>query len=233
MVTGEQNDREREDKTRGLMALGERLTGLELEKLGYLPHPGASGEEPEGQPVSADERAESLRNAKLLAGCLWEASVVLIDQLFEDLDTVKELDPVTPSGIATTSVLSGLPRRFAAGYTPGFVRRFLVVAADTASLLVRGWEYPSCVAQELAVRCLLDQVEVIEHLFDLKLADGWRSILEEQLLEDADSEMLYRRDLDGFEDDIELAEDLGLAPMGFAEWFEPFNNESKVPPYAR
>ncbi|WP_219726519.1 hypothetical protein [Arthrobacter sp. AFG20] len=45
-------------------------------------------------------------------------------------------------------------------------------------------------AQELAVRCLLDQVEVIQGLYGLDLADGWRGRLEERMLEDTDSEML-------------------------------------------
>jgi hypothetical protein len=39
------------------------------------------------------------------------------------------------------------------------------------------------VAQELAVLCLLDQAEVIQDLYRLDLAEGWRSRLEEHILE--------------------------------------------------
>jgi hypothetical protein len=51
------------------------------------------------------------------------------------------------------------------------------------------------------------------------------------MLEDTDSEMLYQNAMDGFESDIDLNMQLGLAPMKFKEWFEPFNDAS-VPPYA-
>jgi hypothetical protein len=36
--------------------------------------------------ITPERRDRSLFQAKLLAGALWEASAVLIDQLFEDLD---------------------------------------------------------------------------------------------------------------------------------------------------
>jgi hypothetical protein len=79
--------------------------------------------------------------------------------------------------------------------------------------LIRGWTFPTCVAQELALRCLFDQVEVIQDLYDLDLPDGWRGLLEQHMLEDTDSEMLYQNAMDGFEGDIELNMQLGLAPM--------------------
>jgi hypothetical protein len=99
-----------------------------------------------------------------------------------------------------------------------------------AGALVRGWTRPSCVAQELAIRCLLDQVEVIQDLYGLDLADGWRSRLEEHMLEDTDSDMLYQNAMDGFEGDAGLNMQLGLAPMEFRDWFEPFN-DSHVPAF--
>ena len=69
-------------------------------------------------------------------------------------------------------------------------------------------------------------------LYDLDLADGWRSLLEQHMLEDTDSEMLYQNAMDGFEGDVELNMQLGLAPMKIQDWFEPFNDAS-VPPYVR
>lgn len=113
------------------------------------------------------------------------------------------------------------------------MRRFIVVAADLTGTLVRGWDSPGCVAAELALRCLLDQAEVMAETYDLDLADAWRERLEEILLEDADSDMLYSRRLHGFENDDAMASDLGLAPMRFDQWFEPFNEGYSVPPYAR
>ena len=96
--------------------------------------------------------------------------------------------------------------------------------------LARGWTRPSCVAQELALRCLFDQVEIIQELYDLDLPNGWRGLLEQHMLEDADSEMLYQNAMDGFEGDVELNMQLGLAPMELKDWFEPFN-DSFVPAF--
>jgi hypothetical protein len=58
--------------------------------------------------------------------------------------------------------------------------------------LIRGWTRPTGGAQELALRCLFDQVEVIQDLYDLDLPDGWWGMLEQHMLEDTDSEMLYQ-----------------------------------------
>lgn len=110
--------------------------------------------------------------------------------------------------------------------------RFLVVAADMTGALARAWCRPFCVAQELALRCLLDQVEVIQDSYDLDLADDWRGMLEDQLFEDMDSELLYPNGMDGFENDIELNMQLGFAPMNVQDWFEPFSDAS-VPPFVR
>ncbi|WJH26703.1 hypothetical protein [Pseudarthrobacter defluvii] len=224
------------------LRVGEGLTGLSLEQLGF---------EPRLEDLTAERRSllcpddiewmdsitpkvrdRSLFQARLLAGALWEASVVLIDQLFEDLAGLRKLHLIDREDIANTFVLSGLPPRLAHKYDVGFVQRFLVVAADMTGALVRGWDRPSCVAQELALRCLLDQVEVIQDSYDLDLADDWRGMLEERLFEDMDSELLYQNAMDGFENDVELNMQLGFAPMNVQDWFEPFNDAS-VPPFAR
>ena len=224
------------------LRLGEGLTGLSLERLGF---------EPRLEDVEAEQRSlfgpddiewmdsitpevrdRSLFQAKLLAGALWEASVVLIDQLFEDLADLRKLHLIHREDIANTSVLSSLPPRLAHKYDVGFVQRFLVVATDMTGALVRGWSRPSCVAQELALRCLLDQVEVIQDSYELDLADDWRGMLEERMFEDMDSELLYQNAMDGFENDVELNMQLGFAPMNVQDWFEPFN-DAPVPPFAR
>lgn len=222
--------------------IGQELTGLSLQQLGFEPRMEDLNDE-ELSRLSADDlewldtitperRDKSLFQAKLLAGVLWEASAVLIDQLFEDLNGLKTLDQVDRHDIANTFVLSGLPPRHADTYDVRFAQQFLVIAADMTGSLIRGWTSPSCVAQELALRCLYDQVEVIQDLYDLDLPDGWRGRLEEQMLEDTDSEMLYQNALDGFEDDVELNLQLGLAPMKIEDWFEPFN-DAHVPPFVR
>jgi hypothetical protein len=101
-----------------------------------------------------------------------------------------------------------------------------MIAVEMTGALARGWVRPSCVAEELALRCLFDQVEVIQDLYDLDLPDGWRSLLEQHMLEDADSEMLYQNAMDGFESDVELNMQLGPASMKIQDWFEPFHDAS-------
>ena len=225
-----------------VLLAGEGLTGLSLEQLGFEPRlEDLTGEQrnflgPDdlewmGQ-ITPERRDRSLVQAKLLAGALWEACVVLIDQLFEDLASLRKLSTIDREDIANSFVLSWLPPRQAQKYDVGFVQRFLLVAADMTGALARGWSRPSCVAQELALRCLFDQVEVLEDSYDLDLADDWRGRLEEQLFEDMDSELLYQDAMDGFEDDIGLTMQLGLAPMNVEDWFQPFTDTS-VPPFVR
>lgn len=231
---------EHENYVEYLIHVGEELTGISLEQLGYKPRPEDLSDDERNdleswdlewmESVTPEQRDKSLFQAKLLAGALWEASAVLIDQLFEDIAELRGLDEVTRQDIAGSFVLSGLPPRHAEKYDVRFAQKFLVIATDMAGALVRGWTYPSCVAQELAVRCLLDQVEVIQDLYRLDLAEGWRGRLEERMLEDTDSEMLYQNAMDGFEGDVELNMQLGLAPMELKDWFEPFD-DSYVPAF--
>lgn len=225
-----------------VLRVGQGLTGLSLVDLGFERRLEdltegdrfllEDDERERMASVSAEERDKSLYQAQLLAGALWEASAVLIDQLFEDIAQLRGLEKISRQDIAGCFVLSGLPPRHAEKYDVRFAQQFLVIAADLSGALLRGWTHPSCVAQELAVRCLLDQVDVIQDLYSLDLAENWRGRLEDRLLEDTDTDMLYQNALDGFEGDEELAMQVGLAPMHFRDWFEPFN-DSYVPAFAR
>lgn len=96
--------------------------------------------------------------------------------------------------------------------------------------LTSGWTSPSCVAQELAVRYLLDQIEITKDTYDLDLDPHWRGTLTDRLLEDTDSDMLYDRSFHGFQHDDGLNRQLRMAPMALEYWFEPFNEESRVSP---
>lgn len=102
--------------------------GLTLEQLGFEPRLEDLTQDQQSR-LDADDlewagsitparRDRSLFQAKLLAGALWEASAVLIDQIFEDLDGLRDLDRVDRHDIANTFVLSGLPPRHADKYCP-------------------------------------------------------------------------------------------------------------------
>jgi hypothetical protein len=223
-----------DDITEELLADADKLTGLSLELLGLDPHPDDMTPEQrllfdpedlaEMAAVSAHDRQNAVRQTRLLAGLLWNSSSILIDQLFRDLGTLSTLESATGSDIAGTSVLSSLPPQFAASYDAKFTQKFIVVAADITACLVRGWTAPGCLAAELAVRCLLDQAEITEDIYELDLPEDWRAQVEEVLLEDADSEALFSDSLDVLEDDADR--------LGFEYWFKPYNAWDTVPPYA-
>ena len=224
-----------DDITDELLADADKLTGLSLELLGLDPHPDDMTAEQRLQfdpedlaemaAVPADERQEAVRRTRLLAGLLWNSSSILLDQLFRDLATLSKLELVTAADVAGTSVLSSLPPQFASDYDVKFTQKLVVVAADVTACLVRGWTDPGCLAAELAVRCLLDQAEITEDIYELDLPEDWRAEVEEVLLGDADSEALYSDSLDVLEDDADK--------LGFEHWFTPYASWHAVPPYAR
>jgi hypothetical protein len=233
-----------DDITDELLADSEKLTGLSLELLGLDPHPDDMTAEQRLQfdpddlaemaAASPGERERSVRQTRLLAGLLWNSSSVLIDQLFRDLGTLHALDTVTPEAIAGTSVLSSLPPQFAASYDAKFTQRFIVVASDVTASFARGWTAPGCLAGELAVHCLLDQARITEDIYELDLPEEWRAIVEEVLLEGADSETLYA-DNAGAPDNSgapDGAREQGAGNLDIRHWFEPFTPGDAVPPYA-
>jgi hypothetical protein len=186
--------------------------------------------------LSAADGAAALRRAAALAGCLMYAADLLIDELIDDIvslrgEATEAAEHDTAVRIADTWVLSQLPARFAARYTPLFAQRMLVAAVDMTGRLTRGWEPLASVAQELGLRVLLNLVDVIADSAEVALDDGWRGHLEDLLFEDLDHELLYNPAYDGIEDDPE-SQPPGMAPMRFEDWFEPFNDERTMPPYA-
>ena len=223
-----------DDITEELLADAVKLTGLSLELLGLDPHPEDMTPEqrllfdPEDLAEMAaappEDRQQAVRQARLLAGLLWNSSSILLDQLFRDLVTLSNLDTAAGPDIAGTSVLTSLPPQFASSYDAKFTQKFIVVAADLTACLVRGWTAPGCLAAELAVRCLLDQAEITEDIYDLDLPEDWRAQVEDVLLADADSAALYSDILDIHGDDADK--------LGFEHWFMPYNAWNTVPPYA-
>jgi hypothetical protein len=206
------------DKEVDLLCKAQFVTGLTLEELG-------------GRFDARDqvERGRSVYRARLLAGVLWDASVLLVDHLFEDLRAVSTDEPGAGDGMPF--VLRSLPARFAHRYTPLFIQQLIVAAADLTGTLTSVWREPACVAHELLVRALLDEAETVVDLYEIPVADGWRPMLEELLFADLDHELLYSRRYDGFEDN-DYGEGVGLARMDFTNWFTVFNNRRTLPPYA-
>ena len=186
--------------------------------------------------LSPAERAAATRRAAALAGCLIQAAEVLIDELIDDIVSLRAEESAAgqygaAAQIEDTWVLCQLPARFAARYTPLFAQRLLVAVVDVTGRLTKGWEPLASVAQELGLRILLNLVDIVAETAGVTLDDGWRGHLEEILFEDIDHEMLYNPAYDGIEDDPE-SQPPGMAPMRFEDWFKPFSDERTMPPYA-
>jgi hypothetical protein len=182
----------------------------------------------------AQESSAAEIEAKYAAGAVFQASVVVLDHLFMDLQTLSsEHHGATVAEVedAAFFVLHDLPGRYAHRYDALFIQEFIVATVDVTRRFTSGWEPLSCVAQELALRMILNGAEFQLELAEVKLSDGWRSTIEDALFEDLDHEMLFDASLDGIEDDSESLAELRSAPLAFADWFRPFNSDRKLPPY--
>ncbi|MFF8906303.1 hypothetical protein [Streptomyces olivaceoviridis] len=189
-----------------------------------------------------DEEAEggegdfsvSPEDARLAAGALVWATDVLVDQLFEDVQTLTEEDTTAAECDGPLWHLEDLPARYALQYDSLFARRFLVtVVAMTTHFTDGSFQRLSCVAEELALRLLLNEAHVTLETFGL-LDDGVLAALEafaDNVYEDMDHEWLYDDSMDGI-DESPVGGVLGVAPMGFKAWFSPFNSGRHVHPYA-
>ncbi|GLB69315.1 hypothetical protein [Arthrobacter mangrovi] len=203
-----------------LLEAADRAGGIPLERLGYdAAAPGA-------------ERELSRHRARVLAGLLWHAGASMIDELFNDLDLLRGREP-TARDIDETYVLDNLPPQYAHHYDARFAARFLAVCTDLTMNLAAGWKEPSCVAQELGLRCLLAEAEFLAEDLELEadLPPDWVAMLEQFFLRFADSMMLFDPAMDGFENDPE-ASPQGAPSMKFEDWFKPFGPDNHVPPFA-
>jgi hypothetical protein len=116
-------------------------------------------------------RTEALRQATALAGCLMQAAVVTVDQLFEDIEHLRTADGPEDFDIDDSWQLCHLPPRFAVRYTALFGQEFLVALVDVTARFTVGWKPLACVAQEMSLRLLLNGVEVIADSSDVTLPD--------------------------------------------------------------
>lgn len=166
------------------------------------------------------QRARQQRQARTLMGALWYAGAAQIDYLFDDLLGIDGSERF---------VDIHFPERFAHKYDVVFIRKLIVAAADLSGKLVKDWDHPDCVAQELLTRMLLNIVEIQQDMYDLDLPPHWRPMLEEYLFEDLDHEFLFDPAADGFENDPDFGPP-GMVKMDFKDWFTPFADRS-LPPY--
>lgn len=182
----------------------------------------------------AIEFATSPEDAKLAAGALVYATDILVDELFQDVQTLTEEDTTAADCDSPLWHFEDLPERYALQYDARFARRFLVtVIAMTTRFTDGSFQQLSCVAEELALKLLLAETNVTLETFGL-LDDGVSAALDsfaDNVYEDMDHEWLYDDSMDGI-DESSVGEALGVAPMAFRAWFTPFNEGRYVHPSA-
>ncbi|MEU8662281.1 hypothetical protein [Actinoplanes philippinensis] len=176
--------------------------------------------------------------AKLAAGALIFASSLVIDELFQDIKTLAETNGSVADSDDVFMVLDDLPERFAHHYTGRFARQFLVATVMiTVRLTADEWTPPASIAEALALHIVVENAKVLLESHNLLdddvsleyLYDGF----DDAAYEDVDHELLYRHDLDGFEDDEDITSSLRLADMRVNAWFNAFeDSDATVHPFS-
>lgn len=196
---------------------------------------GVAGEEDrEEAEEDAFDFGVSAEDAGLAAGALVHGTHLLVDELFQDLQTLAQHRTTVAESERPFWLLEELPDRYALQYNAAFARRFLVTAIALTTRFTNGsFQQLSCVAEELSLRFLLGQAKSTLDMYGL-LDSGTSSALDcfaDQVYEDMDHEWLYDDATDGIDEDPALAH-MGIAPMSIKSWFTPFNEGRYVHPYA-
>lgn len=146
----------------------------------------------------------------------------LIDSLFDELQTVSEAsDRGDEASFQFAYKLPVLWRRRA---NPGFLRKLIIAAGNLSRQAVYGWDRPGCLAEEMLVLWLMDEIEIHADMFGTELPRGdWRGDLVALLMPDEDISHLYNPAHDGI-DQSDAGRFLGIPGLGFEDAFTPFNN---------
>ncbi|MFC8431377.1 hypothetical protein [Streptomyces sp. NPDC057253] len=210
-----------------MLELADRLHSFPAATFGVLDDEENHGDEAGGF-------AASPAGALLAAGALVHATIVLVAELFEDVQVLTQEDTSVAECEGPLWHLERLPDRYALRYDARFARRFLVtVIALTTRFTDGSFRRLGCVAEELALRFLLREATATLELYGL-LDDDVSAALDafaDHVYEDMEHEWLYDGSMDG--DDEEAAgAALGIEPVAFEEWFTPFDEGRYVHPSA-
>lgn len=216
-----------EDSAEGMLQAAKQVHGLRVEMQEAATRVASwAGEDDRHQ-----HQALSSRQAEILSGVLWHASVELIGALFDDLDNLRDGRKTVKDMGGKSFGLSSLPAIYDDRYDRDFTQLFIAVCQDLSMMLATGWRKPSCPAQDLAVVCLQAQAEA--HVLDTPIATElpqfWPNILTEMMPEGGDVAILVGMTPEEF-DRERFPED---SPVRFENWFKPYGSEDRLPPFAR
>lgn len=177
--------------------------------------------------ATGDATASELRQRTIIKGLVWNASVMVVDCLFDDVLHLADASG-DHSAWRDTHVISQLPPQYATHYDRGFAQKFLAATIEVTSRLSASPVYPPTVAHELALKLVLDEAERNADRLGGDLPDGWREHLDTVLFQDLDVESLFG------EQDETTKRDAAAAtpPLDFASWFIPYAHAPAPAPYA-
>jgi hypothetical protein len=156
---------------------------------------------------------------------LQSAVDVLIDDFLMDAANTNATD----WSVHNTAMSSYLPPHYLVRFSSRHARQFLVATISVAGYLVQPhWPYPSCLAEELALRALIEMAQT-----DLEL-HGWDEGNFDAFIDtaymDVDFELLFDPANDGIED-TELGRNFGMASLALRDWAKQYGGASQVHPY--
>ncbi|MCD2463594.1 hypothetical protein MBT42_08490 [Streptomyces sp. MBT42] len=185
-------------------------------------------------PEGGEAAAIGSEAAELAAGALVYAAEVLIDELYDDVQTLADEETNVAECRAELWHLAELPPRYGLAYDELFARRFLVTAIALTTRFTDGsFRELGCLAEELVLKLLLQQAHSTLDLYGL-LGDDVAEALgrfADEVYEDTDFEWLYDDARDGVDEDPALA-GAGITPTAIGTWFTPFDDDRYVHPYA-
>ncbi|MEU4076394.1 hypothetical protein [Streptomyces venezuelae] len=171
---------------------------------------------------------------ELAAGALVYASDVLIDELYDDVQTLADEATTVADCGSELWHLDALPPRYAGTYDELFARRFLVTAIALTTRFTDGsFQRLGCLAEELVLKLLVEQAHATLDLYGLLDHDTAEALdrFADGVYEDRDFEWLYDDSTEDADEDPAY-EGPGVTPSTLGGWFTPFGDDRYVHPYA-
>lgn len=162
---------------------------------------------------------------RLAAGALVYATDILVDELFQDVQTLTQEKTTAADCDGPLWHFEDLPERYALQYDARFARRFLVtVIAMTTRFTDGTFHHPTCVAEELALRLLLNETHVTLETFTLLTPEVANALdaFADNVYEDRSQDWLYDTTLNTLTPDTATG----------TTWFTPFEKDGYIHPSA-
>ncbi len=153
---------------------------------------------------------------------LHQASVVLIDLLFADLQSIDDPD----WNLRDSMIGSYLPAKYLPRYSPRLLKRFFVCVVTVAGKLADFEALQlTCLAEVLAMNAILEQAKVLAEMAENAVAF---EDIEEEVFEDVDFKFLFDPRRDGIEETV-TGHLWGMESLALKDWFTPYGGGDRGP----